>query len=364
MPDAIPAAAAPEVGLEGFTYWLPEHYERELERFWRPDWRFVCHLSEIAEPGAYVRYDLGRDSVIVVREADGGIGALHNVCRHRGAPLVTGERGRCSGRLVCPFHGWSFDLDGTVRVTPRMHAGFDRTGWDLKKAWVEVWNGFVFVCVGPDRPRPLAERLAGADFAGFDMDRLRVAWSRDDVVEANWKIAWEGGLECYHCPMAHPALLKAVPFDDYGDQLNAREVAEYDYIPDRNVYPEFQDDMSRRGIRRADNPNRCLTAMQWHLGVFELFVSHDGATAAVFRPLGPTRTAIRTIQLVPVDAVEGVDYDPARFAFVAQVRDEDNTLVELVQQGVGSSAFEPGPFNRDLEAANRAFTEVYRRTMA
>lgn len=363
MPEDMSIARAPDVGLEGYTYHSPEHYALELERFFRPDWRFVCHVSELAEPGSYMSYELDRDSVIVVRTSEGEINAFHNVCRHRGAPLVRESRGQCQGSLVCPFHGWRYGLDGRLRTAPLMHDGFDRSGLDLKPAWVETWNGFVFVCVGSRRPSPISERLAGADFSGYDMDRLKVVWEREDIVEANWKIAWEGGIECYHCPMNHPGLMKVTPFDDYGDQLNASRICEYDYIPDRPSFPEFQDDPSKNGIRHADNPARSSTVVQWHLGVFELFVGHRGAGAAAFRPLGPTRTAIRMIQLVPVDAVEGVDYTMERLRLGATVRDEDNTLVELVQKGVTSSAFEPGPFNRDLEAGNRVFTEVYRRAM-
>ena len=364
MVSRKPMAEATRKGLEGHTYWSADHYQDELTRFWRPDWRFACHVSEIAEPGRYVRYDLDRDSVIVVRGRDGVVRAFHNVCRHRGSPMVKDERGQCQGRLVCPFHGWTFELDGTLSLTPNMHDGFDRSGWDLKSAWAEVWHGFVFVSVAPRRPPSIASRLAGADFSGYDMDRLKVVWQREDIVEANWKIAWEGGLECYHCPINHPGLLKVVPFDDYGVQLNAREVAEYDYIPDRPVFPPYQDDPTRTGVRRAGNPARGSTVLQWHLGVFELFVGHRGAGAAAFRPLGPTRTAIRSLQLVPIDAVEGVDYTKERMDLSATVRDEDNALVAFVQRGVMSSAFEPGPFNERLEAANRAFTDVYSQVMA
>ena len=183
-----------------------EHFALELERFWRRGWLFVCHESEIAARGQYVRYDLAGDSVVVVRGEEGAVHALHNVCRHRGSPLVSDERGACRARLVCPFHGWSYDLDGTVRTTPKMHDGFDRTGWDLKRVWVEVWNGMVFISLAQEAPEPVAERLAGADFSGYDLGGLKIAWERDYVLEANWKLAWEGGLECYHCGINHPEL--------------------------------------------------------------------------------------------------------------------------------------------------------------
>ena len=299
----------------------------------------------------------------MIRGDDGEVNALHNVCRHRGSRVVTDERGACKARLVCPYHGWSYDLDGTVRTTPKMQEDFDRTGWDLKHAWVEVWNGMVFVSLGSERPVAIAERLAGADFSGYDLTHLKIAWERDYVVEANWKLAWENGLECYHCGLNHPELCRVVPIDDYGDQLNAREVAEYDYIPDRPNLPGVDRRRGGRPLRREDNPATGSTALQWHLGAFEMFAGVDAVYVARFQALGPTTTAIRAITLVHEDAVEGVDYTQAAFHISEVTREEDNDLVEVVQRGVNSSAFQPGPFNERLEAANRVFTQVYRDAM-
>src|SRR4029077_17693352 len=126
-----------------------------VERFWRRGWRFVCHETEIAARGQYVRYDLGDDSLAVVCGDDGEVHALHNVCRHRGSRVISDERGECRGRLVCPYPGWSYDLDGTVRTTPKMQDDFDRTGWNLKRALVEVWNGLVFVSLAEQTPGPI-----------------------------------------------------------------------------------------------------------------------------------------------------------------------------------------------------------------
>ncbi len=252
-----------------------------------PGWRFVCHESEIAARGQYVRFDLAGDSVIVVRGDEGEVHALHNVCRHRGSPLVAEPRGACRARLVCPFHGWAYDFDGTVRKTPKMHDGFDRTGWDLKRVWVEVWNGCVFVSLAREAPEPIAERLAGADFSGYDLSALKIAWERDYVIESNWKIAWEGGLECYHCGINHPDLCRVVPIDDYGDQLNAREVAEYDYIPDRPNLPGVERRRGGNALRREDNPATGSTALQWHLGTFEMFAGIDAVYVARLPPARP-----------------------------------------------------------------------------
>jgi Rieske 2Fe-2S family protein len=225
--------------------------------------------------------------------------------------------------------------------------------------WVEVWNGCVFISLAREAPEPIAGRLAGADFSGYDLTGLKVAWERDYVLESNWKLAWEGGLECYHCGLNHPELCRVVPIDDYGDQLNAREVAEYDYIPDRPNLPGVERRRGGRALRREANPATGSTALQWHLGAFEMFAGVDAVYVAGFKPLGPTTCAIRALTLVHADAVEGVDYTQAGFHITEVTRVEDNALVEVVQRGIFSSAYEPGPFNEDLEAANRVFTQVY-----
>ncbi|HET6172316.1 MAG TPA: aromatic ring-hydroxylating dioxygenase subunit alpha [Gaiellales bacterium] len=363
MAVQIGVSELPALGLSGYEYTSPEHFARELDRFWRPGWRFACHESEIAGRGQYVRYDLAGDSVIVVRGDDGEVHALHNVCRHRGSRVVEDGRGVCRARLVCPYHGWSYDLDGTVRTTPKMHEGFDRTGWDLKRAWAEIWNGMVFVSLAKEQPRPIAERLAGADFSGYELGRLKIAWEREYVVDANWKVAWENGLECYHCALNHPELCRVWPMDDYGDQLNAREVAEYDYIPDRPNLPGVERNRGGRVIRREDDPTTGSTAMQWHLGMFEMFAGTDGVYIGSFHPLTPVTTAIRVVTLVREDAVEGADYTDEAFRISEVTREEDNALVAVVQRGVASAAYEPGPFNERLEAANRVFMQVYRDVM-
>src|SRR5207247_5192044 len=114
------------------------------------------------ERGAWVRYDLGVDSLIVVR-TDDGIVAHNNVCRHRGSPIVTEESGLCKARFVCPYHGWSYEIDGTLRGTPKMPKGFDPSPYPLKRAFVDVWNGFVFVSFAAEQPAAVAECLPRAD---------------------------------------------------------------------------------------------------------------------------------------------------------------------------------------------------------
>ncbi len=363
MFDVIATAKTATRGLTAEQYTSHDVYDLELERFWRRAWLFVCHQSEIPEKGDYRRFELDRDNVIVIRGDDGQVRGFHNVCRHRGSPLVGSDSGHCTHNLVGPYHGWSFRFDGSLRATPKMHEGFDREGLGLKPVHTEIWNGFVFISLARTAPEPIARRLASVDFGNFAMDKLKIAWSRDYVIEANWKLAWENGLECYHCALNHPTLCKFVPIDDYGDQLNARQAAEFDYIPDRPSLPGVERSRGGLAILKPGHELSGSTVLQWHLSVFELFAGHDGASAAAFYPLGPTKTLIRSLQFVHQDAVEGVHYTAANLELGAVTREEDNVLCELVQKGVRSPAYEPGPFNERLEAGNRVFVHVYTETM-
>lgn len=363
MLDVIPTAKTTTTGLTADQYTSAEVYERELDRFWRRTWLFVCHNSEIPEKGDYRRFGLDRDNVIVIRGEDGKIRGFHNVCRHRGSPLVGAESGRCERRLVCPYHGWSFGLDGSLRATPKMHEGFERDGLGLKPVHTEIWNGFVFINLSRETPEPIAKRLGRADFGNLEMDKVKVVWSKEYVIEANWKLAWENGLECYHCGLNHPTLCKFVPIDDYGDQLNAREACEFDYIPDRPMLPGVERKRGGLSILKDGQELSGFTVLQWHLSVFELFAGRDGAGAAAFYPVSPTKTAIRSLQLVHKDAIEGKDYTATDLDLGAVTREEDNVLCELVQKGVRSPAYEPGPFNERLEAGNRVFVHVYNEQM-
>jgi Rieske 2Fe-2S family protein len=350
----------PLVGLPREHYVSPEIYELELERIFRTGWRFVCHQSQIAGQGAWVRYDLGVDSLIVVRRADGSIVAHHNVCRHRGSPIVTDDAGVCRNRFVCPYHGWSYELDGSLRGTPKMPKDFDPAPWPLKRAWVDVWNGFVFVSLADERPPGVAERVPRADFSNYLTENLRVYRDNEVIVEANWKVLWENGLECYHCTLNHPEFAAVVDVDDYGDQMNRTELAEYDYIPERPLLPGVVRQGGGISIRRDGSYANGSTAMQWHLGIFELFMFNESVFAGSFRPVGPLRTAVRIMGLVHEDADEGDHFNGEEiFALSELTRRQDDRLCELVQKGMLSNAYEPGPFNEELEAANQAFVWAY-----
>ena len=182
----------------------PDIYERDIERIFLRSWLYAGHQSEIPEPGDWMLFDFAGESVIVARSPEGGINALLNVCRHRGSRICVENTG-CSKRLICRYHGWTYDLDGRLVGASRMHEDFDKTGIALKRIHVELLDGMIFVnfADNPTPFNPVREGLAEC-LRAYDLGNAKVAHRQNYPIAANWKLAVENYTECYHCGPAHP----------------------------------------------------------------------------------------------------------------------------------------------------------------
>jgi Rieske 2Fe-2S family protein len=203
-------------------YYDPRHYERELEVFWYGMWVMAGREEEVSEPRDYKVVRIGTQSLVLVRDLDGRLRAFHNTCRHRGSILCTEEQGRLPGRsLVCPYHTWTYSLDGQLVGTPRQmeSAGFDRAAYPLFKVAVDTWGGFVFVNLAGERAAPLGAALGDIPerFRNYGFADLRIGKRIVLDVRANWKLLFENFSECFHCPPVHPELCEiATLFWDAG----------------------------------------------------------------------------------------------------------------------------------------------------
>ncbi len=370
MSGVIDTAGLPATGLPGAAYTDPAWLARENAAIFRPRWLYACHVSQLAEPGAFVRWDRDGDSLLIVRDADGAVRALHNVCRHRGTRIERRPNGVCRSAFVCRYHGWAYGHDGSLRGAPRMPEGFDPAGLDLVQAPVEVWNGMVFVTLAVQRPQPLAEQLAGIDLRAYDLERTKVVADREHVIAANWKVCWENGLECYHCAINHPELREVVQVIRDGPHPSHLEEGEWDFRPTFPVLPHATSVtidgsvQSRRLLGDPEAPPHDVAFLQWHTTLVELIAAPDHAHMMIYRPLDPGRTAVRLVALVHEDAEAGVDYDVDELFELHRVtRGQDDELCEQVQEGLTSSAFVPGPFNRDYEFMLQNFVRVYLRAL-
>jgi phenylpropionate dioxygenase-like ring-hydroxylating dioxygenase large terminal subunit len=199
-------------GLPGWAYHSPALFDLERTEVFLNHWQVVGHENDIPAPGDWLSFDLLGERAMVVRGRDGVVRAFHNLCRHRGARLVDGPQGQCRGALVCPFHGWVYNLDGTLRgaARPETFGDMDRARFGLKPIEMEIWHGFVFLRFLPGPQPALAELLApyDADFrdfrAGAMLPVVRPDWSA--TLAVNWKSVRDVDNEGYHVAMAHPAL--------------------------------------------------------------------------------------------------------------------------------------------------------------
>ena len=134
-------------GLPGWTYFNSDLFELEAEKLFRQHWQLVCHESDVAKIGQFITFDLVNERAVIIKGKDGVIRAFHNLCRHRGSRVVAQERGVCKSAMVCPFQGWSFNLDGSLRgvAQPRSFPELDPKQWGLKPIECEIWKGFIFI---------------------------------------------------------------------------------------------------------------------------------------------------------------------------------------------------------------------------
>lgn len=208
-------------GLPGWTYHSQALSDLERDALFLTHWQIVGHVNDVANPGDWLAFDLFGERAVVMRGQDGVVRAFHNLCRHRGARVVDGTKGHCKGAMVCPFHGWVYNLDGSLRgaARPETFGDMDRKTMGLKPVEMEIFHGFIFLRFQPGPQPAVAEWLApyAPDFAAYRSEEIVPAdfgdWEGE--LPVNWKSVRDVDNEGYHVAMAHPALQ-----DLYGRKYN------------------------------------------------------------------------------------------------------------------------------------------------
>jgi Rieske 2Fe-2S family protein len=209
------------------SHWYVDasHHRRELEAVWYREWICVARQEDIPGPGDYVLVKLGSQQLILTRDRGGAVRAFHNTCRHRGSVLCRDDAGRFrNGRIVCPYHAWTYSLDGDLIATPKRldSDDFDLADYPLYSVHVDSWGGFLFVNLCSE-PSTDLESFLGEDrllVHDWPLQELVSAGRESHHVACNWKVFWENYSECYHCPGVHPELCRLVPV--YGEGLIER----------------------------------------------------------------------------------------------------------------------------------------------
>jgi Rieske 2Fe-2S family protein len=335
-------------------------------------WTCVGHESEIAAPGDWITAGLGLESAIVARGADGVARAMANVCRHRGSRICVEARG--SGvMLACPYHGWTYHLDGRLRAAREMGQGFDAAGHGLKPLPLSIIGGLMFVSFGAAPPSlaDLSPALTGMT-ERYGWGRARIAARRSYAVAANWKLVMENYHECYHCGPAHPefSVLHTLArpgarrlrddgedFEAWGPKSDGREIGRV--MASALAEGALTGSPHGQLIAPAMGPvdGSCVFAEVGYLSAFLAYADHG--VVYRFIPQGVLETAMEVIWLVDGAAREGADYDVEALTWLWDVTSlADKKIIERNQAGVLSRFYEPGPFSL-MEPGTSQLVERY-----
>ncbi len=354
-----------DFGLPGWTYHDPAYFAVEMDRVIRPAWQIVCHLSDVPNSGDWRTLDLLDESIIVIRGDDERLRAFANVCRHRGMRLVEGSRG-CAKKLVCPYHAWTYDLDGRLSGVPMRgdYPALDMADNALFAVDVEIWQGFVFVRLKGDGGPSVAEMMAPAEaeIAPYRLAEMRpvgTPWARPRRV--NWKNVGDNYSDNLHIPVAHDGLSRlfgksyAIAAHGWVDRMTG-EIADR---PSANFWERFyQTHLPRVDHLPEAAQRRWLYWKLWPNMAFDIYA--DQIDFMHWVPTGPTTCTLRVMSYALPDArreMKLVRYANQRINRV--VNREDSWLIEGVQTGMQSSHFKAGPL-ASSEVCLRSFARRLR----
>jgi Rieske 2Fe-2S family protein len=356
-----------------------------VARIWRAGWLFAGHACEIPKPGDYFTLAVDTDPIIVVRGEDGTIQGLHNVCRHRGSVICEDSAGHAARRLVCPYHQWTYGLDGRLLACRGMPDDLDKSQFSLSRVHTREAEGLIFISLAENPPAfESAFELLSPLLKPQGFRRAKVAKAVDYVVEANWKLVWENNRECYHCNINHPQYIKA-NFDHYNSDDTTpriREAINSAVTRSAQKWPDLAPTHQQTGMTLFPNAeqniwfsaNRTPLVEGWvsesmdgqqvaplmgdykesDIGTLRIrtlpnFWNHsscDHGVSTRLLPAGPQRTAVRVYWLVNEKADEGRDYDLAKLMpFWQLTSEQDWEICQRQQRGINSSAYVPGPYS-------------------
>ena len=354
MPEAAPYAdtrpAAPPGAktLPARYYTDPEIFRRENERIHRAMWTAVCRAEDLCTVGDFRRVEIAGDSLVVVRDREGTARAHHNVCRHRGTRLVEADAGCLPGAITCPYHAWTYGLDGALRSAPHMERapGFEIRDYPLVSAGCAEWGGTVFCRVSPEG-ESLPQQLGAAAerLAPWGLESLTSVHSVEYDLAANWKLVLQNFSECLHCPVIHPQLQQISHYlsgENYpvtpgtvGSSMDlAAESLTTDGLRVAPPLPGVGPEDRRRVLYFVLLPNLFLC------------LHPDYAVSGRLEPLAVDRTRIRCDWLFAPEAAAAPDFDPRRAVeFWDTTNRQDWRVCEAAQAGIASSAYRPGPYS-------------------
>ena len=347
--------------LEARYYTDHEVFREEMERFFFGMWVCAGRTEQMERPGDYFLAEVAGESVIVTRDSEGRERAFYNVCRHRGTQICEEGVGKFPGRIQCPYHAWTYGLDGRLLAAPHMEqAEFRKEDYPLHHVGAEVWDGHIFLNLGKD-VRPLAEQLADLPekFAAWGMEELRVYKRERYEVKANWKLIVLNYNECLHCPVLHPTLNRVT---DYLSGEN--DEPQPTYIGGTMEFKGAAETMSADGVRRRDFLPGLSEAQRKRVMYYAIYPN-------LFLSLHPDYVVVHRLwpkSVVRTDVVTEWLFHPREMAkknfcgddaveFWDATNREDWGITEQSQKGIGSRGYVPGPYSKN-EGLPAAFDRI------
>jgi Rieske 2Fe-2S family protein len=332
--------------LPGHYYKSEEIFSEEIERIFYSRWVCVGQVEQIPKPGDYFTAAVGDESLIIVRDFNGEVRAFYNVCRHRGTRLCTSKEGHFSKDILCPYHAWSYNLDGQLKVAPLMNEveGFNREDYPLKAVAIATWEGFLFLNLSSS-PEPFETAFAPLidRFSPWQMHTLRVAARIEYDIAANWKLIHENYSECYHCPTIHPELAKMSPYRSGENDLFSGP-----FLGGFMTMNHTGGSMTKSGNLcspplgevSGENLNRV-----YYYSIFPnmlLGLHPDFVMVHRLYPQSPSRTYIVCEWLFDSEAIVQPGFDPSDAVdFWDLTNRQDWEICELTQLGVTSRSYTP-----------------------
>jgi len=377
----------PGYALDQRFYTDASIYALELERIIYRNWILAGHQSQLPDPGDFKVLDVAGESAIIVRGTNGSLRGFANVCRHRGSLVCLAHEGH-TDKFACPYHGWTYDIDGKLIAARNMPEDFDMAAHGLNPVSVDVIHGMIFVCF-TDMPPSLegARRDLAEPMAMFDIENLKVAAQKNYEIPANWKLSIENYQECYHCATAHPEYarmhtlmldsgkrervqgsmherMKACGVKDiFIDHIDtAARAGEMGYGYSRTALFEKFKTGSKDGGPVAPLLGEFADydggASDFSFGAFSFLLAYsDHVVAYVFTPVDQNNSNCQIYWLVRGDAEEGKDYDVDKLTWLWDVTTQaDKEIIGNNSRGVHSKYYRPGPFS-GMERAERIYIE-------
>jgi len=353
--------------LPAWIYSDPAFFELEKKHIFRSSWQLVCHLSDIPNPGDYHSLDFLGEPIVVIRGEDGVARSFHNVCRHRASRLLDQTKGSCNrGRITCPYHGWTYALDGRLVGVPQRDKfpGLDLATHGMAPLEQEIFLGFIFVRFEPGLPSvremaaPYLHEIAHYRFEDL-VPQGRVTL-RPRMV--NWKNVADNYSDGLHITVAHPGLTRLFG-NGYGIEAQPWIDKMWGYLrdaPSRNWSERMYQRLMPRVEHLPDDRQRLWTYFKlWPNVAFDIYP--DQVDFMQFLPVSPTETMIREIAYVVPDSrreMRATRY--LNWRINRKVNIEDKTLIERVQAGMNSSSYTTGPLSSG-EVCLRSFGRKMRR---